>query len=91
MPSTRNHTAIQAVLAVLSVVVLAYSFLIVQQILLGFIVAVLPWLAYAVVYVLLRFVRALERIASALEQQAEQDDGRSRTGESTQRGGVEDE
>lgn len=88
MPSTRTHTAIQAVLAVLSVAVLAYSLLIVQQILLGLIVAVLPWIAYAVVSVLLRFVRALERIASALEEQSGPDSGRT---ENHHRGGVEDE
>ncbi|WP_424004588.1 hypothetical protein ACOZ4I_07660 [Haloarcula salina] len=88
MPSTRNHTAIQAVLAVLSVAVLAYSFLIVQQILLGLIVVAVPWIAYAVVYVLLRFVRALERIASALEEQGKPESGRT---DNHQRGGVEDE
>lgn len=91
MPSTRNHTAIQAVLAVLSVAVLAYSLIIVQQILLGLIVAALPWIAYAVVYVFLRLVRALERIASALEQQADPGNERAGSTERRQRGGAEDE
>ncbi|EMA24547.1 hypothetical protein [Haloarcula argentinensis] len=54
------------VLASLSVLIVVYSFIIVQQILLGLIVAVVPWLLYLVV----RFVFTLERIATALEQLA---------------------
>ncbi|EMA22897.1 hypothetical protein C442_07716 [Haloarcula amylolytica JCM 13557] len=54
------------ILAGLSIVVVLYSLIIVQQILLGLIVAVVPWLLYLVV----RFIFTLERIATALEQLA---------------------
>jgi hypothetical protein len=66
MPSTSKKKAIMGILAGLSIVVVLYSLIIVQQILLGLIVAVVPWLLYLVV----RFVLTLERIASALEQLA---------------------
>jgi len=66
MPSTRNRKPILALFGVLSVVILVYSVVIVQQILLGLIVAVVPWLLYLFV----RFVFILERIATALERLA---------------------
>lgn len=102
MPSNLNKRAVLGILAGLSVVVVLYSLIIVQQILLGLIVAVVPWLLYLFV----RFVFILERIASALERLAtararEQESTGSagdyqRPSESYQRGtetegGVEDE
>ncbi|EMA01914.1 hypothetical protein SAMN05443574_10471 [Haloarcula vallismortis] len=66
MPSTRNRKPILALFGVVSVVILVYSVVIVQQILLGLIVAVVPWLLYLFV----RFVFILERIATALERLA---------------------
>jgi len=66
MPSASKKKAIMGILAGLSIVVVLYSLVIVQQILLGLIVAVVPWLLYLVV----RFVLTLERIATALEQLA---------------------
>jgi CBS domain containing-hemolysin-like protein len=102
MPSNLNKRAVLGILAGLSVVVVLYSLIIVQQILLGLIVAVVPWLLYLFV----RFVFILERIASALERLAtaharEQESTVSagdyqRPSESYQRGtetegGVEDE
>jgi CBS domain containing-hemolysin-like protein len=102
MPSNLNKRAVLGILAGLSVVVVLYSLIIVQQILLGLIVAVVPWLLYLFV----RFVFILERIASALQRLAtaharEQESTGSagdyqRPSESYQRGtetegGVEDE
>ncbi|MEF8974480.1 MAG: hypothetical protein V5A15_06270 [Haloarcula sp.] len=66
MPSTSNKKAVMGILAGLSIVVVVYSFIIVQQILLGLIVAVVPWFLYLVV----RFIFTLERIATALERLA---------------------
>ncbi|WP_336330459.1 hypothetical protein [Haloarcula sp. CGMCC 1.2071] len=66
MPSTSNKKTMMGILAGLSIVVVLYSLIIVQQILLGLIVAVVPWLLYLVV----RFIFTLERIATALEQLA---------------------
>ncbi len=54
------------ILAGLSIVIVVYSLIIVQQILLGLIIAVVPWLLYLVV----RFIFTLERIATALERLA---------------------
>jgi len=59
-------------LAAVSVLVLAYSLVIVQQILLGVLAVVVCWL----VYLLWRFVNVLERIAVALEQRVTQDEER---------------
>ncbi|GGK65407.1 hypothetical protein GCM10009067_17320 [Haloarcula sebkhae] len=77
------------ILAGLSILIVVYSFIIVQQILLGLIVAVVPWLLYLVV----RFVFTLERIATALERLAT---ARTRESESYDHdreadGGVENE
>ncbi|GAA5433038.1 hypothetical protein [Haloarcula japonica] len=66
MPSTSNKKAVMGILAGFSILIVVYSFIIVQQILLGLIVAVVPWLLYLVV----RFVLTLERIATALERLA---------------------
>ena len=66
MPSTPNRKAVIGILAGLSIVIVVYSLIIVQQILLGLIVAVVPWLLYLFV----RFVFTLERIAAALERLA---------------------
>jgi len=64
MPSKLNRKAAMGILAGLSILVVVYSLVIVQQILLGLIVAVAPWL----LYLLVRFIFTLERIATALEQ-----------------------
>ena len=66
MPSIPNRKPMLALFGVLSVAILAYSLIIVQQILLGLIVAVVPWFLYLVV----RFIFTLERIATALERLA---------------------
>ncbi|MHC3380837.1 hypothetical protein [Haloarcula sp. H-GB5] len=66
MPSTSNKKAVMGILAGLSILIVVYSFIILQQILLGLIVAMVPWLLYLVV----RFVFTLERIATALERLA---------------------
>jgi tetrahydromethanopterin S-methyltransferase subunit C len=65
MPSRTDNRRLTVglALAVLSVAIFAYSFLIAQQLLLGVSVAV--WLL--ILYLLWRFVRAHERIADALE------------------------
>jgi hypothetical protein len=63
MPSNPNRKPAVGILAALSVAIVLYSLFIVQQILLGLIVAVAPWL----LYLLVRFVFILERIATALE------------------------
>ncbi|NHN62102.1 hypothetical protein BDK61_1881 [Haloarcula quadrata] len=65
MPST-SRKAVIGILAGLSIVVVVYSLIIVQQILLGLIVAVVPWF----LYLLVRFILTLERIATALERLA---------------------
>lgn len=64
MPSNPNRKAALALLAVLSLAIVAYSVVVVQQILLGVILAGVPWLLYLFV----RFVRILDRIATALER-----------------------
>ncbi|WP_336339074.1 hypothetical protein [Haloarcula brevis] len=80
MPSNPNRKAAIGILAALSVAIVLYSLLVVQQILLGLLVAVVPWF----LYLLVRFVFTLERIATALERLA-----RDRGAETD--GGVEDE
>lgn len=67
MPSKTDHQQVFAVLAVAAVIILAYSVLVAQQLLLGASVAV--WLL--VLYLLWRFIRAHERIAAALEARNE--------------------
>ncbi|MDT3435294.1 hypothetical protein KZ498_10510 [Haloarcula sp. 1CSR25-25] len=73
-----------ALLAALSVAIVLYSLLIVQQILLGLLVGVVPWL----VYLLVRFVFTLERVATALERLATAQEAPSDRGTETD-GGVE--
>lgn len=75
MPSTTDRRALQVGLATISVLVFAYSIVIVQQILLGVVAVVFCWL----LYVLWRFLNVLERIATALERDvAEREDRRRR-------------
>ncbi|KAA9397353.1 hypothetical protein Har1130_07620 [Haloarcula sp. CBA1130] len=69
MPSTQTRRAAKAALAVLSVAIVLYSLIIVQQVLLGILVGVVPW----ILYLFLRLLWALERIATAMEQRAEMD------------------
>ncbi|WP_254278697.1 hypothetical protein [Haloarcula marina] len=66
MPSTTNQRSITTGLAVLSVLAMAYSLIIVQQILLGLLAVAALW----GVYLFWRLVLALGRIASALERVA---------------------
>jgi CBS domain containing-hemolysin-like protein len=87
MPSNPNRKAAIGVLAALSVAIVLYSLLIVQQILLGLIVAVVPWF----LYLLVRFVLTLERIATALERLAAVRDRESYERDTETDGGVEDE
>jgi CBS domain containing-hemolysin-like protein len=67
MPSIRNQLA-TGLLAALSVVVMLYSLIIAQQILLGIVGVGLVWF----VYVLYRFVTILARIAASLERLVDQ-------------------
>lgn len=67
MPSTTD-SRIPIALAVFSLVILAYSLIIAQQILLGVFAAGLLW----VVYVCYLLAASLSRIAAALEQIATQ-------------------
>ncbi|WP_137681989.1 hypothetical protein [Haloarcula mannanilytica] len=69
MPSTQTRRAAKAALAVLSVAIVLYSLIIIQQVLLGILVGVVPW----ILYLFLRLLWALERIATAMEQRAEVD------------------
>ncbi|KOX93008.1 hypothetical protein [Haloarcula rubripromontorii] len=85
MPSNPNRKAAIGILAALSVAIVLYSLLIVQQILLGLLVAVVPW----VLYLIVRFVFTLERIATALERLARDRESSDRGAETD--GGVEDE
>ncbi|MBX0323352.1 hypothetical protein EGH21_09960 [Halomicroarcula sp. F13] len=68
MPSTTNDRTLRAGLAVFSVLVLAYSLVIVQQILLGLLAVATLW----TVYLFYHFVQVLGRIAAALERLASQ-------------------
>jgi len=67
MPSTSNDSGFILPLAVLSAVVMLYSLIIAQQILLGLIVVSAFWF----LYLLYRLVLRLGRIATALEQLVE--------------------
>lgn len=67
MPGSRRDGEILVVLGVLALLIVAYSLLIAQQILLG--VVAIGWLFG--LYLVWRLIRALERIADALEAQAE--------------------
>jgi len=67
MPSTSNDSGFILPLAVLSAVVMLYSLIIAQQILLGLIVVAAFWF----LYLLYRLVLRLGRIATALEQLVE--------------------
>jgi CBS domain containing-hemolysin-like protein len=68
MPSTFDDRQIRLALLVLSVLVVLYSLIIVQQILLGFLIIVALWL----VYLFYHLVGILARIATALEDLARQ-------------------
>lgn len=71
MPSDETDRTAKTALAVLSLVVLAYSLVIVQQILLGVLAVVALW----GIYLLWRLIRVLERIAGSLELRAAHSDG----------------
>jgi uncharacterized membrane protein len=64
MPSSSDHKRLKLGLAAVSVLVVAYSLLIAQQILLGLLIITAIW----GVYLFYRFVQVLARIASALER-----------------------
>jgi len=66
MPSEDTDKTVRTGLAVLSVLIVAYSLVIVQQILLGLLAVAALWL----VYLFWRFVGVLGRIAAALERLA---------------------
>ncbi|MFC7077958.1 hypothetical protein [Haloarcula halophila] len=63
MPSDSTDRTIKTVLAVGTVLVLAYSLVIAQQILLGVLAAVVLW----GIYLVWRLISVLERIAGSLE------------------------
>ncbi|WP_324757946.1 hypothetical protein [Haloarcula montana] len=63
MPSDSTDRTIKTLLAVGSVLVLAYSLVIAQQILLGVLAAVVLW----GIYLVWRLISVLERIAGSLE------------------------
>ncbi|WP_336133697.1 hypothetical protein [Natronomonas amylolytica] len=63
MPSAPDNEQLIVGLAVAGIVILAYSVLVAQQLLLG--ASVVAWLLG--LYLLWRFIRAHERIAAALE------------------------
>jgi uncharacterized membrane protein len=63
MPSAPDNERLLVSLAVAGIVILAYSVLVAQQLLLG--ASVVVWLLG--LYLLWRFIRAHERIAAALE------------------------
>lgn len=68
MPSdATTNRQVQIGLGVVAAVILLYSVLVVQRLLLGVIVAVVLVAGYLIVRLSLRLVRALERIADALE------------------------
>ncbi|GGN89330.1 MULTISPECIES: hypothetical protein [Haloarcula] len=81
MPSSMNDRTLRAGLAVFSVLVLAYSLVIVQQILLGLLVIAVLWS----VYLFYHFILVLARIASSLEQLAYQRADGGRQTQSTDR------
>ncbi|MDS0284117.1 hypothetical protein [Haloarcula onubensis] len=66
--SSTGSQGTRIALAVLSVLVMAYSLIIAQQILLGLLVVAILWLGY----VFYQFIRVLSRIATSLEQLVEQ-------------------
>lgn len=68
MPSSTNDKRLRLGLLALSVLVVVYSLLIAQQILLGFLVVTVIWM----IYLFYRFIGILARIASALERIAVQ-------------------
>ena len=68
MPSSTDDKRLRLGLLALSVLIVAYSLLIAQQILLGFLVVTAIW----VIYLFYRFIGILARIASALERIAVQ-------------------
>ena len=74
MPSDRHHVALLVVLAALSLFVLGYSLIIAQQVLLGVLLILGIWALYIVV----RLLSILSRIAGALERLVDQ---RSDTGQ----------
>ena len=61
--------------AAVAVVVLLYSVLIIQRLLAGVVLLASMAVAVLVVHLLLRLVRALERIATALEADADVEEG----------------
>ena len=61
--------------AAVAVVVLLYSVLIIQRLLAGVVLLASMAVAVLVVHLLLRLVRALERIATALEVDADAEEG----------------
>ncbi|MCU4799341.1 hypothetical protein OB920_03010 [Halobacteria archaeon HArc-gm2] len=68
MPPQIDHERLLLTLGILAVLVVAYSLLIVQQILLGLFVV----LALGMVYLFFVLLQLLDRIATALEAIAEQ-------------------
>ena len=63
MPSTSTDRSLKTALAVGSFLILAYSLVIVQQILLGVLAVVAVW----GIYLVWRLIKVLERIAGSLE------------------------
>lgn len=77
MPSTQTRRAAKAVLVALSVAIVLYSLIIVQQVLLGILVGVIPW----ILYLFLRLLWAVERIATATRAVADRREAQSPVGE----------
>ena len=70
-----NRRLLAGVAAVVAVAVLLYSVLILQRLLAGVILLASVAVAVLVVYLLWRLVRALERIATVLEADADAEEG----------------
>jgi hypothetical protein len=68
MPRQIDHERVLTALGILTVLVLVYSVLVLQQILLGLFVV----LGVAMVYLFCVFIQVLDRIATALERLADQ-------------------
>ncbi|MFC6973406.1 hypothetical protein ACFQL1_19660 [Halomicroarcula sp. GCM10025709] len=68
MPSDSDERTLRTLLGVGSILILAYSLIIAQQILLGVLAIVALW----AVYLVWRLISVLERIAGSLEYRIEQ-------------------
>ena len=69
MPPAIDHERVLTFLGILALLVLAYSLLVAQQILLGLFVV----LALGTVYLFFVFIQIFDRIATALETMAERE------------------